>query len=97
MNLNEKQRKHLRGLAHDLKPIIHVGSSGISTGLTDELGRTLHHHELVKVKIRISDRDARDSAINEIVDKTGASLVARIGNTAILYKRREESPGIELP
>ena len=97
MNLNEKQKKHLRGLAHDLKPIIHVGAGGISTGLTDELGRTLDHHELVKVRIRIGDRDTRDRAIDEIVAKTGASLVARIGNTAIVYKRREDSPGIELP
>ena len=97
MELTEKQKKHLRGLAHDLKPIIHVGAGGISTGLAAELNQTLDHHELVKVKVRVGDRDARHAAINEMIEKSHASLVACIGNTAILYRRRENNPGIELP
>jgi len=97
MQLNEKQKKHLRALAHDLKPVIHVGTGGISAGLTAELNQTLEHHELIKAKVRVGDRDARHAAIDEMVKKTHASLVARIGNTAILYRRREKNPGIELP
>ncbi len=97
MQINEKQKKHLRGLAHDLKPIIHVGTGGISTGLTTELNQALDHHELVKVKIRVGGRDVRNTAIESMVEQTGASLVAQIGNTAILYRRREKNPGIELP
>jgi len=97
MQLNEKQKKHLRGLAHDLKPVIHVGTGGISAGLTAELIQTLDHHELIKVKIRVGDRDACKAAIDEMVEKSPASLVARIGNTAILFRRREKNPGIQLP
>jgi len=97
MQLSEKQKKHLRGIAHDLKPIIHVGNAGISSGLTAELDQTLEHHELVKVKLRVGDKDARNHAINAMVEKTRASLVARIGNTAVLYRRRNKNPGIELP
>jgi len=97
MQLTEKQKKHLRGLAHDLKPVLHVGASGISAGLTAELGKTLDHHELVKVKVRVGARDARNATIDKMVEKSHASLVARIGNTAILYRRREKNPGIELP
>jgi len=97
MQLSEKQKKHLRGIAHDLKPIIHVGNAGISSGLTAELDQTLEHHELVKVKLRVGDKDARNHAIDAMVEKTRASLVARIGNTAVLYRRRNKNPGIELP
>jgi RNA-binding protein len=97
MQLSDKQKKHLRGIAHDLKPIIHVGNAGISSGLTAELDQTLEHHELVKVKLRVGDQEARNQAINVMVEKTRASLVARIGNTAILYRRRNKNPGIELP
>ena len=97
MQLSEKQKKHLRGIAHDLKPIIHVGNAGISSGLTAELDQTLEHHELVKVKLRVGDREARNHAIDTMVEKTRASLVARIGNTAVLYRRRNKNPGIELP
>jgi RNA-binding protein len=97
MELSDKQKKHLRGIAHDLKPIIHVGNAGISSGLTAELDQTLEHHELIKVKLRVGDREARNQAIDAMVEKTRASLVARIGNTAVLYRRRNKNPGIELP
>jgi RNA-binding protein len=97
MQLSDKQKKYLRGIAHDLKPIIHVGNAGISSGLTAELDETLEHHELVKVKLRVGDREARNQAIDAMVEKTRASLVARIGNTAVLYRRRNKNPGIELP
>jgi len=97
MQLNDKQKKHLRNLAHDLKPTVLVGNNGISGGLTAELNQTLDHHELVKVRMRVGARDTRDAAIDELLVKTRSSLVARIGNTAILYRRREKNPGIELP
>ena len=97
MQLNDKQKKHLRGIAHDLKPIIHVGNGGVSDGLITELDQTLEHHELVKVKLRVGDRDARNNAIETMIEKTRASLVARIGNTAVLYRQRNKNPGIELP
>ncbi|HJP38784.1 MAG: ribosome assembly RNA-binding protein YhbY [Gammaproteobacteria bacterium] len=97
MQLNDKQKKHLRSLAHNLKPIIQIGTGGISAGLANELNQTLEHHELVKTKLRVGDRDARNAAIKAMVTETNACLVARIGNTAILYRRREKNPGIELP
>ncbi|MAF82942.1 MAG: ribosome assembly RNA-binding protein YhbY [Chromatiales bacterium] len=97
MQLNDKQKKHLRSLAHDLKPVIQVGTGGISAGLASELNQTLEHHELIKAKVRVGDRDARNAAIDAMVTKSNACLVARIGNTAILYRRREKNPGIELP
>ncbi len=97
MPLSDKQKKHLRGLAHDLKPIIHVGNGGISVGLTAELSQTLEHHELVKVRVRVGERAARDAAIDEMLAKTQSSLVGRIGNIAILYRQRDKNPGIELP
>ncbi len=97
MQLSEKQKKHLRRLAHDLKPLIHVGTGGISPGLTAELSQTLEHHELVKVRLRVGAREQRNSAIEQLLDATRASLVTRIGNTAVLYRQRPENPGIELP
>lgn len=97
MQLTEKQKKHLRRLAHDLKPIIQVGNSGVSAGLNAELNKTLAHHELVKIKLRVGDRKACKVAIDAMLKSTKASLVASIGSTAILYRRREKNPGIELP
>lgn len=97
MLLTDKQKKFLRGLAHDLKPVIQVGNAGLSPGLLAELNLALEHHELLKTKLRVGDREARDEVIEEMLKKTEASLVARIGNTAVLYRERKEKPSITLP
>ncbi|MGI9344316.1 MAG: ribosome assembly RNA-binding protein YhbY [Gammaproteobacteria bacterium] len=95
--LDDKQKKYLRGLAHDLKPVVHVGNSGVSPGVTAELDRNLDHHELIKVRIRVGDRESRDAALREIVDHSAADLVGRIGNIAILFRRNGDKPVIALP
>lgn len=95
--LDDKQKKYLRGLAHDLKPVVHVGNSGVSPGVTAELDRNLDHHELIKVRIRVGDRESRDAALREIIDHSAADLVGRIGNIAILFRRNGDEPVISLP
>ena len=45
------QRKHLRKLAHPLKPVVHVGSAGISAPVLGALDKALADHELVKVRL----------------------------------------------
>jgi len=86
MNLTEPQKKYLRRLGHDLKPVIHVGDAGLTDSLLTEFERSLLHHELLKVKIRVGDRELRDSMITSLCDKYSASLVQKIGNVALLYR-----------
>ena len=97
MALTDKQKKYLRGLAHPLKPVLHVGQSGVTPELMAELDHTLEHHELIKVRVRVGERARRDLAITELADQSGAELVTRIGNIAVLYRRRDKSPHIALP
>lgn len=90
MELDDKQKKHLRGLAHKLKAIVQVGAAGITPALTNELDRTLEHHELVKVRVRAHNRIERDKLVADIVAQTESTLVARIGNVAVLYRAKKE-------
>jgi len=46
--LDGAQRRHLRGLAHPLKPIIFVGEGGLSDALIRALDEALASHELVE-------------------------------------------------
>ena len=66
MKLSEPQKKHLRGLGHPLKPLIMVGDSGLSESLLAEFESTLKHHELIKVRVRVGDRTARDEIIEKL-------------------------------
>lgn len=97
MKLTERQKKHLRREAHALKPLLSLGDKGITAAFLAELDSTLEHHELLKVKIRSGDRNLRDQIIADLLDKTGATLVSRIGNIATFYRPRSKNPRISLP
>ena len=90
MTLSEAQKKYLRGLVHQLKPLIMVGDSGLSESLLREYETTLDHHELIKVKVRVGDREARDDMIEKLCGGSSATLVQRIGNVALLYRANPE-------
>lgn len=95
--LSEKQRRHLRGLAHGLKPIIRLGGAGLTEAVATETLRALHDHELIKVKAPGGDRDARDALFNDLAQRTRSALVHRIGNVAVLYRPRSDLPRILIP
>ena len=91
------QKRYLRTLAHNLKPVILVGAKGVTPALLAELGGALEHHELIKVKIAAEDRDERDAWVAEIVKGADAALIQRVGNVATLFRPRRKNPGIVLP
>lgn len=95
--LSNAQKRYLRGLAHDLKPVLLVGSKGVSEGVLAELEQVLEQHELIKAKVAAGERELRDEWIAALVAGSGAALVGRIGNIAILYRRRRSDPMIVLP
>lgn len=96
MQLTERQKKHLRGLGHRLKPVVMIGDAGLTDAVLQEFVSTIGHHELIKAKVRVGDRDARDAIIDELCSRGEATLVARVGNVALFYRRNDEKPRISL-
>lgn len=97
MQLNEKQRRHLKGLAHPLKPVILMGNAGLTEAVVAETARALADHELIKVRLPGQDREARDAALAQLAERTGSNMVTRIGHVAVLYRPHPELPRIVLP
>ena len=97
MELSERQRKYLRGLGHALNPVLLIGNNGLTEGVIAEAKRALHDHELIKVKFRGAERDARDAGLAKLASATDSVLVQRSGHTALYYKRRNDRPGIVIP
>jgi RNA-binding protein len=95
--LTERQRRHLRGLAHALKPVVRLGNAGLSAAVAAETVRALEAHELIKVKAATADRKARDELFAALARRTGSALVQRIGNVAVLYRPRTDPPHILIP
>jgi len=97
MELTERQRKYLRGLGHALNPVLLVGQHGMSPTVIAEAKRALHDHELIKVKFRGAEREARDAGLAALATATDSTLIQKVGHTALYYKRRTEAPGIVIP
>ena len=97
MALTNSQKKYLRQAAHHLKPIVWVGQHGITDSLINEIEQALERHELIKIKLRLGEREDRDEGINEICEKTNAENIQRVGNILTIYKRNQKKPVIKLP
>jgi RNA-binding protein len=97
MMLTERQKKHLRRLGHDLHPLVLVGQRGLNAGVVEELKLALEHHELVKLRARAGDRDARDALLAELARLTDSEFVYRIGNVGLFYKKNRKLQNILLP
>jgi len=97
MSLSERQRKHLRRLAHPLAPVVMVGAAGATDGVVAELDHALTAHELVKVSARLADRARREQALAGLAARTASELVQRIGHVGVFYRRRAGLPKIVVP
>lgn len=90
MNLTTKQKQHLKGLAHDLKPVVMLGANGLTEGVLAEIDSALTYHELIKVKVASGDRELKNAIVDAIVRETQAVKVQLIGHVLVIFRQSEE-------
>lgn len=94
-SLDSTQRRHLRSLAHPLKPIVFVGEGGVSSAVAKALDEALSSHELVKIRLRQpADKKA---AARELAELSSSALCGVVGHTVVLYRPHPDEPRIKLP
>ncbi len=93
----DKQLRFLRGRAHGLKPVIHIGNQGLSAGVLAETRRALADHELIKLRLPAADRAAHAALVAELVRATDSALVTRIGHVAVLFRANPKLSRFPLP
>ncbi|WP_372627384.1 ribosome assembly RNA-binding protein YhbY [Arsukibacterium sp.] len=96
MSLTNKQKQFLKAKAHDLKPVILLGSNGLTEGVVAEIEVALNFHELIKIKVPTEDREQKVLIMDAIIRETKAEKVQVIGKTLVLY-RQSEAKKIQLP
>jgi RNA-binding protein len=96
MKLSNKQKQFLKGLAHPMKPLVQLGSNGLTEGVVAEIDNALNHHELIKVKVPTDDREEKALIMDAIVRETQSEKLQVIGHTLIIYRPTEERK-IQLP
>ena len=95
LSLDSTERRHLRSLAHPLKPVVFVGEGGVSPAVTKALDEALTSHELVKIRLR-QPTDKKATA-RELAEATASGLCGVVGHTVVLYRPHPEEPRIQLP
>ncbi|MEI8640823.1 ribosome assembly RNA-binding protein YhbY [Pseudoalteromonas sp. Hal099] len=90
MTLSNKQKQFLKGQAHSLKPVVLLGSNGLTEGVVVEIQSALEIHELIKVKVPTDDRETKALIFDAIVRETGATKLQTIGHTVVLYRQSAE-------
>ncbi|KAF0102055.1 MAG: hypothetical protein FD187_206 [bacterium] len=96
LQLTPEQRKFLKAQAHALKPVVMIGSQGLTDAVIQEAGRALAAHELIKIRVLGDDRDAREAYLSGLCAALNASPVLHIGKLLLLY-RPGDKPKIRLP
>jgi RNA-binding protein len=89
LKLTPKQRDHLKGQAHGLDPLIHMGKNGLTNEVITHIDKALTDHELIKIKF-LALKEEKQQLTATIIEKTGGELIEIIGNIAIIYRQNEE-------
>lgn len=95
--LSGKQRSFLRALAHDLRPVVQIGLSGLTPGVLAEIGRALQTHELIKVRVSKESPVSPAEAAEPIASATRSAVAQVIGRMVVVYRARKKDPKIVLP
>ncbi|RZO44024.1 MAG: ribosome assembly RNA-binding protein YhbY [Proteobacteria bacterium] len=90
-----RQKRHLRALAHPLKPIVNLGKQGLSLETKREIESQLLDHELIKCKVLDSCPLSKKECAEEISTMTEIEVVQIIGKTLILFSPHPEDPKIK--
>jgi RNA-binding protein len=96
LKLSNSQKRFLRGLTHDINPVVMVGEKGLTDNVLEAIDEALDQHELIKIKLR-SDKTTRLAWSETIEERFNATPVHSIGQVACFYRRNPKKPVVELP
>ncbi|MGI4812416.1 MAG: YhbY family RNA-binding protein [Janthinobacterium lividum] len=86
LNVSPTQRATLRAQAHPLKPVIMIGSDGLTEPVFAEAERALGSHELIKIRIFDDDRAARSAIGVALCERLNAGLIQQIGKLLVIWR-----------
>lgn len=95
--LTGKQRRHLRALGHDQKPVVQIGHAGLTPPVITAIDQALENHELVKIKVASEAPESAEELSPALEKATRSSVAQVIGRTLLVYRARKKDPRIVLP
>ncbi len=90
MTTTSADKKYLRQLGHQLKPVVTVARKGLNDNVLSEIDRALNDHELIKIKLAVGDRTAKQEVIINLCQSCNAQLIQSIGHIALVYRKADK-------
>ncbi len=86
IELSAAERKAHRAAAHHLHPVAMVGAGGLTDAVVREVDAALAAHGLVKVRVMVDERAAREAMLMALATRLGAAPVQHIGKLLVLWR-----------
>jgi len=96
MTLTGKQKNYLRGIAHNLNPVVMIGGKGLTDAVMNEIELALDQHELIKIKLPSNEKAEKVALLARITGQSASEPVQLIGRVGVVFRARKE-PKITLP
>ena len=87
--LKGSERKYLRGLAHPLKPVVHVGKTGLTPNVLAAIDEALEHHELIKIRFQ-DFKDQKREFAETIAQESRSEVVGTVGHIVMFYRQQPD-------
>ena len=84
--MNKKHLVELHRQVHNLKPVVIIGTNGLTDAVHVEIDNALDVHELIKIKINANDHDERQQMIDNICESHQATLIKKIGHIIAVFR-----------
>ena len=85
-NIPTIDKKLLRKISYSLKPVVIIGQNGVTDAVLSEIDVSLNAHELIKIRIRESNKDKRDEQCLKIQKNLGVEIIHQIGFIVVFYR-----------
>ena len=92
LSLTPAERRDLRAKAQRLHPVVSIGQHGLTPSVLHEIDVNLLAHELIKVRVFSSDRDAREAVLARICAELDAAPVQHIGKLLVVWRPAPPPP-----
>lgn len=88
--MDSAKKSALKAQAHHLKPVVILGSKGLTDAVIEETNQALLAHELIKVKINGQEKEEKLATVQSLCHALQAEMIQLIGNTLIIYRQNEQ-------
>ncbi len=88
--VTQQQKKQLKAMAHDLKPVVIIGKDGLTDNVIESTLISLVAHQLIKVRLLNTAPAPVLEIAYDLSSKTKAEIIMTVGRMIVLYRPSKE-------